>query len=243
MRQLILSKLSPCDLARAAVTCQEFQQAYVTWVVEERARLVALGKETYGEGRFCGMVRAIQRAMCGLDPCPRAGFGPWDWRDAFIDGAGDPHIGFLDVWENGPTASIWKPSAAFGSVTACARAAGGRASYVQLDMSGDPLGDVHLTVQLWKNGPGAALGLLLAICTEDPAAMSPRIQACVTMQLTMLFLASGAQGRREAEEAIGPSGLLVHLFTIYPPPHPGTPLGEEISDAPRGVLARVTFAW
>jgi hypothetical protein len=69
-RQLVLSKLSLRELARTARTCKEFRQASLTRAAEERAKLIALGKETYGQGVFSCMVRALQASLLGLDACP-----------------------------------------------------------------------------------------------------------------------------------------------------------------------------
>ncbi len=88
---------------------------------------------------------------------------------------------------------------------------------------------------------------------ESPGSKNPgkhpeaaSIKVPVTMQLKVDDLPLGVAGKRKAEEALGPSGLLVDLFTIYPPSHSRVaPLGpgEDGRAGPQGVLKRLKLAW
>ncbi len=90
VRQIILSKLPLPDLTKSARTNQEFWQEFLTRGAECRARFIAIGEEAYGEPFFAGIVTAVQRALCGLDPCPGVVFR--GTRIATIDAAGDPQF-------------------------------------------------------------------------------------------------------------------------------------------------------
>jgi hypothetical protein len=239
LRQLILSKLSLGELARASRTCREFLKAYVSRVPEERACIIAFGKETYGEEIFCGVVRACHLAMCGLDPLD------WDAKSAITDAAGAPKVYARLAWQHGPgTSSIWKPEPAFRRSSADAEVRirqGPTTSSVLVQISGSSWRGVHLDVKIGTKAPVASLGLLLAICREDPADMLPHMPTHVTMQLAV----EEVVGKWQAEQEIGPLGMLVDLFTIDLPPQVTVmPLGQqEERTGPRCLLKGLTLVW
>ncbi len=179
MRQLILSKLSLRDLARAARACREFQQAYVSRVVEERARLIALGMETYGEGMFCAVVRVFQRAMAGLDPCPGVESGPWSGEDATINASGDIVLARSPGCEVGPATWLWEPKPANQLLSTWVRKylpSLQDLSCISLKLVTTASGGMHLKVRICMEAPAATIGLLLAFFAEHPEATSRGIK-------------------------------------------------------------------
>ncbi len=256
VRGLILSKLDLRDLARAGGTCREFEEAYLAGVAEERARLIALGKETYGECRFCGIVTAFQRGMCGLDPLPGVRL-PTRWgTGGRINAVGETLVGPRSREEaaEGPRCQVWRydsVSHVLGAVVWLEvpriRTADGyrlttaSVSDIRLQLSSTPRRGVYWRVSLGKEAPAPAIGLLLAICTGNPEALTPCFQRPGSMKLCVRDLSCPASSKkRKAEEVIGPLGLLAELLTVHPPSHILlTPLGEKVQARPRGVLKKV----
>jgi hypothetical protein len=176
VRQLVLNKLSLRDLARAARTCQEFQQAYVSRVVEERARLIALGKETYGDGMFCAVVRVFQRAMAGLDPCPGVESGPWSGEDATISASGDIVPPRSPASELGPATWIWKPKPAHQLLSTWVRKylpSLQDLSCISLKMMSTASGGMHLKVRIGMEAPAATMGFSWRYLQSTPRQRHP----------------------------------------------------------------------
>jgi hypothetical protein len=261
VRGLILSKLSLRDLARAGRTCREFEEAYLGRVAEERARLIALGKEAYGEGMFCSIVRAFQRGMCGLDPCPGVVLDLQNGDGVHINGAGEfeARRESDETVAEGPISQVRRFDNAthvlgaqveinlppvydaeydvFDSVSV---------SQVLVELRRTARRGLQWTVSLGKEAPAPAIGLLLAICTENPETLTPCFQRPGTMNLGVDGISRGSASsrKREAEEVTGPLGLLAELLTIHPPSHVlVTPLGEPVQARPRGVLKSVKVSW
>jgi hypothetical protein len=264
--QVIFSKLSLRDAARAGGTCREFEEAYLGRVAEERARLIALGKETYGEGRFRVIVTAFQRGMCGLDPWPgvvlrcREGLGA-SGNGGHINAAGETLVGrwSKEGAAREPRCEVWRyrlVSHVLGAnvwleVPGIRTAQGyyhrtDTVSYISLELYSTPRRGLHWRVWLKKEGAAPAIGLLLAICTENPEVLSPCFQRPGSMKLMVSGLSPGpaSSKKREGQEVTGPLGLLAELLTIHPPSHIlVTRLGEKVQARPRGVLKRVEVSW
>ncbi len=261
VRGLILSKLSLRDLARAGGTCRDFEEAYFGRVAEERARLIALGKEAYGEGMFCGIVTTVQRAMCGLDPCPGVELDLRKGTGGCINAAGETLVrrrsteGALE----GPGSEVWRCHTAphilvadvgiyLPPVYVAKRGYfnGARVSELRLELSSARRRGLHWQVSLGKQAPAPAIGLLLAICTENQEVLTPCFQRPGSMKLAIWGLISGPAStrKRQAEEVTGPLGLLAQLLAIHPPSHAlVTPLGEPVQARTRCVLDSVKASW
>jgi hypothetical protein len=251
LRPLILGRLSVPELARAARTCREFQSAYIGGVAEERARLIALGRQTYGEAMFNAIVRASQRALCGLDAfagelsrtgpygvtmnaageleSERHARGSVEKPRCLVWKTDDDPKDLLFAHVEGSQRRIYRPTSNDFRTATVSR------MYISV---GKTLasGLVRLDVRIGKEAPAAAMGLLLAICTENPETLSPCFQRPVTAHLAILD-SYRPPSAREVEEVIGPLGPLPELFTIYPLPQPTlTPSGRKAHAWPRGVL-------
>jgi hypothetical protein len=254
VRGLILSKLSLRDLARSGGTCRDFEEAYLARVAEERAKLVALGKEAYGEGMFCGIVRAVQRKMRGLKPFPcklskllMAGVR------GRINAAGEALDGrtFTEEAAEGPRSTLWSSGYFWRAkveilVPRVSRAEHDdfksvRVSEFKLRLSGCPKTGLYWRVWLGRKAPAPAVGLLLAICTENPETLMPCFQRPGRMKLHVKGTPWGrASLGKQAEEVIGPLGLLAELLRVRPPSHVLlTPPGGKVQALPRGVLKSV----
>ncbi len=241
------------DLARAARTCREMHTAYVHRVLEERAGLIALGRQTYGEGMFDGIVRASQRALCRLEPF--SGGPPRD-KDAHgrINTAGELECARgADFDADQPRCGISR----YGGCTAQllsadvegklrsadeARWYGERLSCITIRVRQTRTGIVRLEVEIGKEANAPAVGLLSAICTENPEALGICFQRVITAQLTVLRSRGFPLNAAETEEAIGPVGLLVQMLTIYAPSYTTkAQLGQKLHARPQCVFDRLTL--
>jgi hypothetical protein len=237
------------DIARASRTCHEFQQAYLDRVAEMRAEVIALGKDLYGKDRFSGIVRAVQRGMRGLDPCPGISLGDGRWR---INGTGDPEVLAREAQlALGPSMDMFRCELPCHVIRAHARvnlpskdvpnhcSSFVRISSIFLDLRKSRAGGLYWSVEIGKEGAAAAMGLLLATCTDNPQTLTPCFERPGTMKVRIRGLSRGSASlrKREAEEVIGPFGLLPELLTVHPP------LGEVVQAGSRGVLKWVTVSW
>lgn len=106
VKLVILGKLTLRDLARSAPVCREFWTACRSRPAEERAALIAAAVEACGEGVFSAFVKAVQRAMLGLSPCP--GLASCNGsRNILIDSLGEArYAGWEDITPGKPVAVI-----------------------------------------------------------------------------------------------------------------------------------------
>ncbi len=253
LRWLVLGKLSVRELARASCTCREFQQAYLHRVAETRAKIIGLGKQMYGEGRFSGLVRVFQRGMRGLDPCPGIPIGEGFGR---ISAAGEPELLMRDAEHVlGPSMDISIRIIHIGGrprnvINARARVnlppnnVANIVSRMSFEVRKTRWGSLDWSVGIGKEAAAAAVGLLLAICTENPEMLTPCFNRPGTMRISICGLSSGPLSlmKREAQEVIGPFGLLAELLTIHPPSHTAVhpPLGEKMQAGSKGVFKSLT---
>ncbi len=223
LRQLILSKLPRADLARPAGTCREFREAFRSRVAEERAALIALAKEAYGEARVNVTVTAIQRAMRGLEPFPSITRkeAPGEYC-VVISAAGEPRRATWEVQDK-----FWRTDGrlarfctAFTLMVAVADQEGQGSRLgsprwqhrVQIGVSRDVSNGVDVDVELWED-ECASIGVLLAIFTEDPEALLPCMPICVTLHLGLDNSPEDAAGRKAAQELVEPLRMLAHVCT------------------------------
>ncbi len=247
-----MSKLSIRDLAHAACTCQEFQESYLRRVAEERATLIAIGRETYGHGMFRGLVRAFQRSLPGLDTACQDAFDQAGY--VMINAAGDPEAFIRQEGDRrrcakGPRSKLFKGSYvmnlpngpcilhALVDVNLPGR---DRVNFVAVSLYRYPGACHRLTAWMPREAPAAAVGLLLAICTETPETLPLCSQDPVTMEVKIDGLPSTLEGMREAQDLVQPLGLLAESFIIHPTSDTtADPLQEMVQAHSGGVLKSV----
>ncbi len=248
MKQLILSQLSRADLARPAGTCREFREVFWSRAAEERAALIALAKETYGEDQFNGTVRAIQRTMRGLEPFPSI-TGKQDAHECFVvlSAAGEPRRATWEVkdtmWREEGRLALY--GSAFSLMATDLKGSAWWQHRVQVDVSRHTVDGVQVDVVLWRRC-APSIGVLLAICTEDPKALLPCMQSPVTMCLSLHESPVGAWEEKAAQEVLEPVRMLAQFCTFksYQTWHGKHKFQKwQMSAHPRSVLETLNLRW
>jgi hypothetical protein len=249
LRELILSKLSRADLACPAGTCREFQEAFRSRAAEERAALIALAKDTYGEGQVNGIVRAVQRAMSGWEPCPEVANRARD--DVVVFSA----AGVLENVTRDVATALWSEEPRM------ARMDSGEDFLMKADLDWmvqgcyadrshmvwivvkHHLDVIHLIVRLSAPTP-ASIGILLALCTQNAEAMLACMQKPVTMGLDVggfvRGFASIVAGQKAAQDLSAPLRMLAQRCT-YTPRH--RKLKPRKPQPPQSVLQWLKCRW
>jgi hypothetical protein len=75
--------------------------------------------------------------------------------------------------------------------------------------------NVRLMVEVDKEATVAALGVLLAVCMENPAEISAPSRSPLTIDLVIRGLQHGAVGVREVEVLLAPVRPLAESMTLY----------------------------
>jgi hypothetical protein len=224
LKGIVLSKLSLRELSRAAPTCREFQQALHSRVEEEQAKLIAVGRDTYGSGLFSVFVAGLQRTLRGAHPWPRlvstnVGIG----KTIAITTAGvfacvpaedsrewlSPVKSWAHVDNRSDTNNLLYGTLHFaepGTATQCCI----RTSF---DMKTFGKHNLRLVVWVAREGAVAALGILRAMCQRPRA-----LRACREKPLTTVCVVSGLSrgvaGLREAEDLFAPLSSLAESIAI-----------------------------
>jgi hypothetical protein len=223
LREVVLSKMSLCELARAAPTCREFQQVYLRQAAEERASLIATGKETLGDGAFSGVMTALQRTVCGLETCPGLVGRSFDLATIGSDGVWEM-VSMFGAWlrwiEKGTKAQM-RRGIDWGEpfdVKILVKDRCGQAPCMSFEVLRGAKGYVQLEVRMKKQAASAGLGLLLAVCTGNPEALLPHLQGSVALTVTIEGDADIPVGREEGKKLAGPLGSLATSFRLCSSP-------------------------
>ncbi len=96
---------------------------------------------------------------------------------------------------------------------------------------------LQLRVDMDKGVLAAGMGLLLAVCTENPEAMRPCLQNPVSIFVTLTRMSGDPAERSAAEDLIGPLKSLAKNFAMCPPSYKRTmPWGRNPRKGPRSVV-------
>jgi hypothetical protein len=253
MRELVLSKLSRADLARPAGTCREFREAFRSRAAQEQAALIALAEEKYGRGQVKGIVRAIQRAMCGLEPCPGIPDTCRGTPDIVVfDQAGEPRLVARTVanrmWEEGTRMA--RISCGLFTVKADLQlhwdgpgSYADRSALVWVDVSRHLSGDMQVIARLWEATP-ASIGVVLAICTANPDTVLPCMQSPVILDLELGGVYETEEaGTRARHDLAAPLRLLTQRCTFSPNHRKLKPLKRKQRARAGSVLQWLKCRW
>jgi hypothetical protein len=217
VKRLILGKLSLRELACAGCTCKEIRGELRSRLAEEYARLLAVGEDTYGKEMFQGFARAFQQSLRRWDyykssmPPSQQGliitaYGNTklvtDMEACRLRFAEDRLYRIKDHSYYSFHAQLW-------------RQLPGDTKIADIDIEARRESEgktTHLNVLINQVAGEAAMGLLLAICTEMAAGQHHPFTT-TTLCLTGVW---GPAGKGEAEELVGPLRLLAESFTYYP---------------------------
>jgi hypothetical protein len=255
LREAVLGKLSLQDLARAAATCREFQQAWEPRAADERANLIAVAEEEYGKRLLSTFVTVLQRPICGLraravvinkdsrprvspiietlvtnDSEPRYGTRGDLYNESFHGG----HYGVIR--ESFSECQLLEAFIHYPVVENGKRAA----AFVTWDVSRfgcSGCTNVRLDVAIGEEGRLAALGLLLAVCLDMPKEIAASARSPLTINLDLIGLRNYAARMREAQDMVAALRPLADSVTITCHPDPRPVLVARKSHAgPLGVL-------
>jgi hypothetical protein len=223
VRPLVLGNLSLRELARAAVTCREFRDAYQACLTEERGRLRSVAEGTFGKKRLAGFVtvfhglisgtsheglisRAESLLVIGESGHPNL----LTYRAARGMPVGDGRIIQIRKWCNTlpVSAVLW------GQLPGSCEVA-----RVSIHV-GEWRSGVSLVARVSGGAGPAAVGLMLCICTENPADVCignlGDMPATWESPFNETFLAfeglEGVAGRRKARDLVGPLRPLARSF-------------------------------
>jgi hypothetical protein len=219
VRRLILSKLNVRELARVAPTCQEFRQACVAQMAMHRADIIAAGRQTLGDNMFSNLVSALQWAMCNLDPCP--GLVTTFGHVGILTADREPVITTeADAIQRGLNKGVCvylEKRTCYRLLSAEVRL-GGNWDGIAIDVRRFPDSPhMELSVQiLRKENAVAGLGILLAVCAENPKAMLPCLQNPITIHLTFLGFPDPVKGWEILSVLVGSLGSLANRYSLMP---------------------------
>jgi hypothetical protein len=250
LKLIVLRKLSLRDLARAAPISRKLwpliEEAWLSRAAEERARLIALGKERYKD-LFGSFVIGLQRVMCGLPRCPDLRIEPI----SFVGGVClRPHA---SLWSGQCEMSNYDILSAgvlfYGGLHRKPLADGEqRRTHIWFTLKDSGEGNVHLNISVHlsisdpgpdviKEAAGEALGILLAFRTEIPEALMDGSRKSLTTVLRVRGWPDGPQGMREEQDLVAPLRCLAESITIdfnmmMDPPT----VAGEVQKGPLGIL-------
>jgi hypothetical protein len=182
VRPIILNKLPLRDLASAASTCREFQGAFRSRLVEEWARLISVGEETYGKHRLSSFAKAVGQLMVSRDGYP--GLSPEAHNMLVINAAGEAElltrgqlqerqrvgqdvlVSYIHLYHRPSPrmfARLWRVLPGGGRVREDAN--------IGLVLFYKREGGAELRVLVNSDAHEAAMGLLLAMCGGNPVAV------------------------------------------------------------------------
>jgi hypothetical protein len=247
-RQAILSKLSLREVARTAPTSRDFQQACVSRAAEERAKLIALGKEAYGRAVFFSILKAVRRSLRGLSPFPELVW-PDQGQVVIVDTAGNPKVGRVSSMLKMGSAVVEKCLYVGGCATfKLAEDVKGEKSgrgmaftRLQLDVSRVGANTIELKASFHGEAAAATQGLLMFMCTETPEAMS--LPSSVKLNLTILSLSPGSLGKKAAEDVAALLMPLAEVCCYAPHASQPVPRAGGRKARPEGVINCLRVAW
>jgi hypothetical protein len=224
------------------------EEAWVSRAVEERARLIAEGKERYRD-LFGSFVTGLQRVMCGLPRCPGQGTEPLPLEEGFVP---------LDtIWSGrcsmSHSANLWDGVLFDGSLH-FKPLAGGEHTQTNVWFKVKDLGEgnAHLNISVHQSTRcslsnedlAAALGILLAFRTEVPEALVQGGRNPLPTTMRLWGWLEGLQGTREVQDLVAPLRCLARSIIIDHNIKMGPPtVGREVQSRPLGILdVRATVA-
>jgi hypothetical protein len=228
MKRLILSKLSIHELARSARTCREFREESRSRMVTERARLVAVGEETFGPTLFGGFVKCFQSGMRRLDGFPGQTVLHRRLKQLGITGESatkeevirrhDDIVGPSAIPYPGPDPyqAAYPPYPPYPVLEANLRGdlSGARGGPEVLIEVNQHFYNREMRLEVWvgEGAVAAAVGLLLAMFGEKTAGKS-RFWQVPLSATTIRVLGEGSSS--EGEALFDPLRLLAESFTSY----------------------------
>jgi hypothetical protein len=249
VRGIILSKLSLRELARAAPTCREMRQEFLTRLVAERARLVSAGEDMLGKEMFTGFVKAFQTCMRGIDAFP--GLGRPERKVLIINKAGEchfaPYTQMLERQGHYCLFQEFRMGSQYFDVRIKCTPLGSR-EFVGLrihvrKVSKDQ--EVWFDVHTYQGTAAVAMALLLAIffpASGVTPEATPTFWGRPLNTLRLYFHGlRGAAGKAEAEDLVGPLRSLARSFTFFDP-HPRY-LRPGRKRGPAHPFARLVVFW
>jgi hypothetical protein len=243
MTRLILGKLSFRDVARAAATCRELRRGFHDRSREEQQRLISIAEDIFGKDELQGFVRALNHLMSNEDAYRSLQSSKGKWLA--IDAAGGSNLvtqGDMARMRkaNGRLLNICKPSSGPLKADLIRNPSPGQDSaHIQVFAYVLSSRVVHLVVRPNKKETTASIGLLLALCAENPEASPASWRFPLSTTTFRLKGCWGSDAVREVMESVRRLRSLAESFRCYkslprvmPPAlgrgelHSGQPLGH-----------------
>jgi hypothetical protein len=225
VRPVILGKLSPREIASVAPTCREFRKAFLASMQAERARLISVGEQLYGDKMFTGFVDAFRRLL-RRDFEAYPGFVPFGQNILLLNADGGADVVTWEEWvtiratcflswikrtsrPGGLTGGLWTDLPGSGDS-------------VEIDVNVYPTPEeaVQLSFQVITGGARAreaAMGFVLAICEGNPEDVPVARHGLFNRVTLDLGVLEGDTGKRLAEDLVGPLRFLAEYVSYNKP--------------------------
>jgi hypothetical protein len=217
VRPLVLRNLSVREMACAAPTCREFWEAYQNRSMEEPGRLRLVAEETFGKKRLAGFVTACHGLMSTMSHeglLPRAEnmlvindsghSNILTMKEAREAPVGDGRIIHIQNWGRAfpLSAVLWGKLPGSGKVARI---------LIQLHNWGSGL---KITASISEEADPAAVGLMLSICSGNPADLATPWQSPLQGTVLLFEGSRSVVERREVEDLVRPLTALAASYEL-----------------------------